>query len=150
MKLLPLRSTMLVAGLALAGVVLFANPASAQYRPVSGRAFPVVQNIYPAFAPTQLQQAAFRQWNYNVRVIGRTYRQVPPWLFGYNPYPQVVNYGPVYRYPTYPVYPTYPTYPTYPVYPVYSSASFSPYNVYASPYGLPSNPYSSLVTPVYP
>jgi hypothetical protein len=36
---------------------------------------------------------------YNTAVIGRAISQVPPWAYGYNPYPQSVNYGP--SFPTY-------------------------------------------------
>src|SRR5262245_7056526 len=109
--------SILVAGLALIAVAWAATTVQAQpprFRYYgSGRPFPVVQNMYQPFVPTLLQQSAFRQYNRDLRVIGRTYAQFPPWVFGYNPYPQVVNYGPVYRYPTYPVYPNY-VYPTYP------------------------------------
>src|SRR5262249_11535587 len=102
--------TILVATLALVAVAWSATTADAQYRRYgygygngfgSGRPFPVVQNAFPAFGPTQLEQAAFRQWAYQTSVIGRVYSQYPPWAFGYNPYPSVVNYGPVFRYPTY-------------------------------------------------
>src|SRR5262249_24034703 len=41
-----------------------------------------------------------RQWAYNQSVINSVYAQIPPYFFGYNPYPQVVNFGPVFRYPT--------------------------------------------------
>jgi hypothetical protein len=37
------------------------------------------------------------QYAYNVATLGRAYSNVPPWVYGYNPYPSVVNYGPVYR-----------------------------------------------------
>jgi hypothetical protein len=37
-----------------------------------------------------------QQYAYNTAVLGRAARQVPPWLYGYNPYPSpVYNYGPV-------------------------------------------------------
>jgi hypothetical protein len=50
--------------------------------------------VNPAWRLTpnlSLNQAA-----YNVRVAGNAAASVPPWLYGYNPYPQAVNYGPVY------------------------------------------------------
>jgi hypothetical protein len=68
-----------------------------------GRAFWTVQDRYKSFIPTQLQRDSLRQWAFNTAVIGRTYARLPPWLFGYNPYPPQ-NYGPVYQ----PVGPAYP------------------------------------------
>ncbi|MCI0457025.1 MAG: hypothetical protein L0Z62_08605 [Gemmataceae bacterium] len=127
------RRFALTLGLAIIGVGLFASGAEAQMRRrvVSGRAFPSVQSVYPSFVPTQLQQSALRQWEYNARVAARVYSRFPPYYFGYNPYPQVVNYGPVYRYPVYPTYPVYtpPYYPTYPT------------TFYANPYLETPNPY---------
>jgi hypothetical protein len=121
-----------LAAVAVLGVALFAPAAQAQgYRVRYGRPFPVVQNIYPAFAPTQLQQSALRNWAYQTRVIGQTYASLPPWLYGYNPYPP-----PVYNYGT--VVPMTPYYPT-------------PYPAYVSPYSsgytpalpaVPLNPYA--------
>jgi hypothetical protein len=35
-----------------------------------------------------------RQAAFNVRTLGRAYQNVPPWVYGYNPYPQAVNLGP--------------------------------------------------------
>ncbi len=126
--------------LALVGVGLFAAGAQAQVRPrvVSGRAFPSVQSVYPSFVPTQLQQSALRQWEYNARVAARVYSRFPPYYFGYNPYPQVVNYGPVFRTPIYPVYP-----PTYPIYP-------TSVGLYANPYLDTPVPYVANPYAVYP
>jgi hypothetical protein len=121
-----------LAAVAVLGIALFAPAAQAQYyRARYGRAFPVVQNIYPSFVPTQLQQSALRNWAYNTRVIGNTYASIPPWVFGYNPYPAVVNYGPVMPY--------YPT--PYPAYVSPFSYGYSPgyVNPYASGY---VNPYA--------
>jgi hypothetical protein len=139
--------SLIVAVLAVAGVAFLASSAQAQTRPVvSGRAFPSVQSIYQPFIPTQLQQSAFRQYNRDLRVIGRTYSRLPPWLFGYNPYPQVINYGPVYRAPVYPV-PYYPYYPPYPVggyAPGYAAGYEGGYvSPYLTPYAarVPVNPY---------
>src|SRR4051812_8628383 len=43
---------------------------------------------------------SLRQYDYNTRVIGHAlgsaYSSIPPYALGYNPYPQVVNYGPVF------------------------------------------------------
>lgn len=47
------------------------------------------------------------QYAYNVRTLGNAYASIPPWLYGYNPYPQVVNYGPSYSVPTIPYYSPY-------------------------------------------
>ena len=101
-----------LAAVAVLGLALFAPAAQAQYRVRYGRAFPVVQNIYPAFVPTQLQQSALRNWAYNTRVIGNAYASVPPWVYGYNPYPPVINYTPAYNYGYFPGY-YYPAYPYY-------------------------------------
>src|SRR5262245_16565313 len=54
----------------------------------------------------RLNQAA-----YNIRVLGSAYASVPPYVYGYNPYPQVVNYGPVYPYVAPTPYPYYQPYP---------------------------------------
>src|SRR5262245_17197164 len=135
------RRLALAAVLALVGVGLFAAGAHAQGpRVVSGRAFPVVQNIYQPFVPTLLQQSALRQWAHDMRVVGRTYRQFPPWVFGYNPYPQVVNYGPVYPYPT-PIYSGYYN-PWY----YYATSGYSPY-LPPNPYGYTANPYAGYTLP---
>jgi hypothetical protein len=40
---------------------------------------------------TTLNQAA-----YNTAVTGRALSTIPPYWLGYNPYPQVINYGPMY------------------------------------------------------
>jgi plastocyanin len=54
----------------------------------------VGQSVNPNFriSPTlTLPQAAF-----NTAMIGRALSQVPPYAFGYSPYPQVANFGPVF------------------------------------------------------
>jgi hypothetical protein len=121
-----------LAAVAVLGIALFAPAAQAQYRPRYGRAFPVVQNRYPAFVPTQLQQSALRNWAYNTQVIGNAYASVPPWVYGYNPYPPVVNYGPVVPMTGYYSTP-YPTYVS-----PYSYGGYSAVNPYAGAY---VNPY---------
>jgi hypothetical protein len=122
-----------LAAVAVLGLALFAPAAQAQYRVRYGRPFPVVQNRYPAFVPTQLQQSALRNWAYQTRVIGNAYASVPPWVYGYNPYPPVVNYGPVVPMTGY--YPTpYPTYVS-----PYTYGGYTAVNPYAgtivNPYG---------------
>src|SRR5262245_12384771 len=57
---------------------------------------------------------SIQQYAYNTAVLGRAYSQVPPWVYGYNPYPSVVNYGPVYPYYSTTPYPYYQPYPVYP------------------------------------
>ncbi len=87
--------------LALGGLLAVTPAVHAQIRfgrPVPS--FTPVQSVYQPFIPTQLQSSALKQWAFNTAVIGRAYAQVPPYLFGYNPYPQSVNYGPVYQPPT--------------------------------------------------
>jgi hypothetical protein len=76
--------------------------------------------IYPGLS--------INQYAYNVATLGRAYSTVPPWAFGYNPYPSVANYGPVYRYYTPPAY----YYNPY----LYGSAYVNPYTgTYVTPYG---------------
>ncbi|MCC6419201.1 MAG: hypothetical protein IT429_13280 [Gemmataceae bacterium] len=145
------RRFALVALLAVAGVAFLATGAQAQFRsgpPV--RAFPSVQSMYQPFVPTQLQQSAIRQWAHNTTLAARVYRRVPPYLFGYNPYPQVVNTGPVFQSPYYrhripPVYPGTVYAPTYPYGP-YGGYS-AQYPQVATPYTYPTNPYSSYALP---
>src|ERR1700677_1058280 len=49
-------------------------------------------NPNPLIAPgVRLQQYAF-----GVAVMGQAYRNIPPYILGYNPYPFSVSYGPVY------------------------------------------------------
>ncbi len=130
MRFLINRYTLLTAA-ALIAVALLAPSAEAQYRPRYGRAFPVVQNYYPPYGPSALQQYALQNWAYNTRVIGQTYASIPPWVYGYNPYPPVINYAsPVYTNP----------------YPVY----VSPYSNYTPvPYVPPVNPYSGATLNPY-
>jgi hypothetical protein len=77
-----------------------------------------------------------RQAAYNTRVAGRALASIPPWMYGYNPYPSpVVNYGQMYGPSS-----------------LYSSPYTNPYvNPYASAYANPySNPYASLYSGVGP
>jgi hypothetical protein len=74
-----------------------------------------------------------RQATYNTAMWGRAYSYIPPYMLGYNPYPQVVNYGPNYG-------------------PV-SPYAYNPYvNPYANPYTAAaaySSPYASLYSGGY-
>src|SRR5262245_47751953 len=76
-----------------------------------------IVNPYYRIAPgLPLNQAA-----YNISVMGRAYSRVPPWVFGYNPYPAPIITTPVVT----PVYPYYGMYPAS-VYP-YPYPAYSPY-----------------------
>jgi hypothetical protein len=59
------------------------------------------------------------QYAYNLRVLGRAYRQIPPYALGYNPYPP-----PIYIYPSVPSY-TSP-------YSLYTPSIYG--SIYTSPY----------------
>lgn len=126
-----LRRVAFVAVIA-SGVLVFSDAAHAQQGPGRGprpivvpplSSYTVNPNWYVAPGVTLSQYA------YNMQVLGQAYSQVPPWLYGYNPYPNpIVNYGPT--------YPTTPyTYPS-PLTNVYSSYT----NPYAYP-GMYSNPF---------
>jgi hypothetical protein len=67
------------------------------------------------------------QYAYNLRTIGNAYSSVPPYALGYNPYPSVVNYGPVYPYYA----PSYPYGYGYSAYPYgYGYNYYNPYGIY--------------------
>jgi hypothetical protein len=104
----------------------------------------------PAINPAFNVAPGLQQYSnvYNAAVLGQTIRQIPPWAFGYNPYPSpVVSAAPV-----------VPSIPYIP--PAYSSPSLSTYPGLVSPSASPgtatlsTNPYgydSSLSTnPGYP
>jgi hypothetical protein len=77
-------------------------------------------NPYYRIAPgLPLNQAA-----YNIRVLGNAYRHIPPWLYGYNPYPSPIFVTP-YAAPVYPYY--YTPYPT-----MLYSYPYSAYNPYVT------------------
>jgi hypothetical protein len=62
--------------------------------PIPGPAgFPVAQNINPPFQPTWLQRSSLANWAYNTALVGKTYANIPPWVFGYNPYPPLYAGG---------------------------------------------------------
>jgi hypothetical protein len=51
---------------------------------------PFLNNPNPMVAPG----LTLNQYTYNVARLGQAYSNIPPWLLGYNPYPQVLNTGP--------------------------------------------------------
>jgi hypothetical protein len=121
------RRFAIVAGLAVLGLGLLSSEANAQFQvrrvgatPVPFK-MPINRNWLVAPGVT-LRQAA-----YNTRVIGRALSTIPPWVYGYNPYPSMVNYGPTYPYYGYNPYAIY-------------SGLYNPYltgSIYTNPY----NPY---------
>jgi len=81
--------------------------------------YPVNPNGFLGAFPTA------QQTRFNARTIGASIRAIPPYAYGYNPYPSpIINNGPIV--PSYPAYPSYPSYP-------YASLSTSPYAT--APYG---------------
>jgi hypothetical protein len=112
---------------AVLGLGLMSGAANAQQRLngpmlVPYRGVPVNRNWLVAPGVT------LKQWAYNTSVVGRAYSNVPPYLLGYNPYPQVINYG--------------PTYPSPYLYGMnYPSLYYNPY-AYSSLYGNPYNLYN--------
>jgi len=129
------------AGLAILGAV--AAPAHAQrgvrqpmIRGPVVIPYPVNPNGFTGAFPTA-QQALF-----NSRVVGRSIAAIPPYAFGYNPYPSpIINSGPILN-------SGYGGYPTTP----YASLSTSPYGggyvstLSTSPYGgysMSTSPYGS-------
>jgi len=115
----------ILAVLTAVGLGVFTTTAAAQAIPF--RSFPSAQYNNPSFIPTTLQTNQFRQFAYNTAFLGRTYRNIPPWLLGYNPYPPI-NLGPVYQ----------------PITPYgYGGYSPTPYNNPYSSGGGYTNPYAS-------
>ncbi|HZT81937.1 MAG TPA: hypothetical protein VFA26_17050 [Gemmataceae bacterium] len=78
--------------------------------------------VGPNFTP--INQAA-----YNISTMGRAYYNVPPWLYGYNPYP-----SPIITTPYYPPYPYYPVYNPYLLYGGGNNFGLSTFSPYASLY----------------
>ncbi len=119
------RRFALIAVLTVLGLGLASSNAFAQRRipgPITIRsAQPINPNYLVAPGLTM------RQWAWNTRQYGRAMSSIPPYALGYNPYPQVVNYGPMYGNP-------------YAFTNPYAGA-FNPY-VYGSFYGNPYNPYA--------
>jgi hypothetical protein len=72
-----------------------ASPARAQaprFRPIVIPSL-AAQSINPN--PVIAPGLTLQQYAYNTAVMGRALATVPPYALGYNPYPAVVNYGPV-------------------------------------------------------
>jgi plastocyanin len=93
----------LLAGVTLLGIT--APQAAAQARAGTPLFVPSVaaQALNPNFRITP-GTLAVGQTAFNISVLGRALRHVPPYAFGYNPYnpyPQMVGYGPVYPGPAY-------------------------------------------------
>jgi hypothetical protein len=61
------------------------------------------------------------QYAYTMNVLGRAYSAYPPYFYGYNPYPQIINYG--------------PTSPVYQPYVPYTYTPYYTYNPYLLGYG---------------
>ena len=123
---------------AVLGLGIVASTAEAQQRLngptlVPYRGIPVNRNWLVAPGLTQ------KQWAYNTRVQGQAYSYIPPYMLGYNPYPQVLNYGPTYPVTTYPnLYPNlYPSlYNPYAYGSIYGNL-YNPYNLYGMSYLYP-------------
>ena len=125
-----------VAALAAVALAVVAAPASAQVATLPNSA----TLVNPAFRVNPnltLQQAAF-----NYAVMGRAFAQIPPYLYGYNPYPSAVSvYGSAA--PTYNPYLGYgslannylSTGAGYGYGDPYSSGGYSPYGYGYDPYG---------------
>lgn len=119
----------LIAGaLTVAAIFGLTNLASAQplrrpivVPPLSSYQAPYNPNYYIAPGLT------VNQYAYNLATIGRAYQQIPPYVFGYNPYPPMINTAPSYVTPN--VYTPY-------VSPYMASPYAGVYSGYYSPYGL--------------
>jgi hypothetical protein len=77
---------------------------------------PSSQSIINPYYRVGPQMIPLNQYTYNIRQLGRAYSQVPPWLYGYNPYR-----SPIYLTPSYMSVPYF--------YPYYS-----PFTSYGFPY----------------
>src|SRR5438876_696882 len=119
-----IRRTVLASMLALLVIAAASTTVQAQYRryrPV----YPPAFKVYP--------DVATQQYAANLALLGRAYSTIPPYAYGYNPYPSAVNYGSLYN--NYSLYPQY-TVPYNPY--LYSNAylynSYYPSSVYSYPY----------------
>lgn len=102
-----------VAGvLAVAVLALTTSESQAQVR-VLPNSQSIVNPYYRVAPGLPLNQAA-----YNIRVMGNAYSHVPPWVYGYNPYPAPIIVNPYVP----------------PVVPYYSPYAPTPYNYYGNPY----------------
>jgi hypothetical protein len=117
----------LIAAVALGTLAFSASSAHAQLRRPMTVGQQSALNLYRAsvnpnyYLPNGM---SLNQYYYNTAVLAAAYSQFPAYYYGYNPYPQVINYGPVY-----PVRP-YVT----PVYPTGLYSGYSPTPFYYSPY----------------
>src|SRR5262245_18641887 len=124
------RRFTVTAFLAVLGLALASSAADAQVRTI--RVYNPVRPVNPNWlvAPG----LTLNQWYYNQAIAARALSNYPPWAFGYNPYPQIINYGPVYRPPLYTPY--------YDPSLLYLGL-YNPY-AYANLYNNPYSPYSAF------
>jgi hypothetical protein len=122
-----LRPIALLAGAVLLALTLTPADAHAQFRP--GGRMPSTVGLQSYLAWNRVNPNYYlpngmtlNQYAYTMATLGRAYSYIPPYTLGYNPYPQVVNYGPV--------YPVYQPYVPYNYTPYYS------YNPYLAGYGV--------------
>ena len=116
----PVLSGVVAVVAALVVMAVLANPSQAQFRGV---------RVAPAFGQASWVTPYVRlnQQAYANMVIGQSLYYTPPWAYGYNPYPRVVNYS-VAPYPSYPPGYYYPS-------PYYGGYYSAPYvGSYVTPY----------------
>jgi hypothetical protein len=81
------------------GTVVGVGPAPVVNPFVQNRVVPVIPSVAAQSInrnPYITPNLTLNQYAYNMSVLGQAYSTIPPYALGYNPYPQVVNYGPVY------------------------------------------------------
>jgi hypothetical protein len=130
------RRFALVAVVALVGLSLTSTPAQAQANKRYYLNGPVILNSSRPINPNWLvgPGLTLRQWAWNTARMGRAYSYVPPYMLGYNPYPQVLNYGAAYPYyGAAPYSPYFGIYNPY-AYGAYFSNPYNPYGVYGYSY----------------
>jgi hypothetical protein len=106
-----------------------AAPAGAQQNRFGGPRPIVVPPLPPAGANYLLPNGmTYQQYINNLILLGNAYSQIPPYVFGYNPYPQAIinNYSPVYSTP-------FVMNPYYPVVSPFATPFVSP-GFYTNPY----------------
>jgi hypothetical protein len=121
-----------VALVAVLSLGLFSTTARAQQR--------IGPTVFPNNPPVNKNWlvapgVTLKQWAWNTKKMGQAYSSIPPYMMGYNPYPQVINYGPSYYNP-------YQAYPNVNPYAFYSNM-YNPYAAYGSFYTNPYNPYAA-------
>jgi hypothetical protein len=122
--MMSLRRFTPVAAATVLGMGLLSSVSEAQVRVLPNSQS--IINPYYRVAPG----LSLNQYAYNVRTIGRAYQHVPPWIYGYNPYPSPIYVTP-YAYPTPYLYPTpYPYAATPYPYAGYGSYPYSLYSGY--------------------